>query len=210
MHVILGSSWDSYDKTIRVSCGNKSISWWLRRTHNQMAKVNPIRSCKPSSLPLHKHLRFNITNTSMYVTHVTACSFYLCAKVFLQDWLETDFFPHRGFYFSASHTDSPIVGASDMSQVSTLYLGQDLVHFKYFYILKKPNTFLFSQRRSTQRYRSKYSHKGIHIWSSNNTGSSMLYLGHKDIPFCVGFYVVSCKLHDKYMITDSHQLSFLL
>ena len=43
-----------------------------------------------------------------------------------------------------------------------------------------------------------------------DTGSSMLYVGHKDIPICVGFYTVSCKLHDKYMITDSHQLSFLL
>ena len=37
----------------------------------------------------------------------------------------------------------------------------------------------------------------------------MLYVGHKDIPICVGFYTVSCKLHDKYMITDLHQLSFL-
>ncbi len=101
-----------------------------------MAKVNPIKSLKPSSLPLNKHVRFNITNTSMYVTHVTACSFYLCAKVFLQDWLEMDFFPHRGFYFSVSHTDSPIAGASNMSQVSTVDLGQDLVHFKYFYLLK--------------------------------------------------------------------------
>jgi hypothetical protein len=43
-----------------------------------------------------------------------------------------------------------------------------------------------------------------------DTGSSMLYVGHKDIPICVGFYTVSCKLHDKYMITDLHQLSFLL
>ena len=42
-----------------------------------------------------------------------------------------------------------------------------------------------------------------------DTGSSMLYVGHKDIPICVGFYTVSCKLHDKYMITDLHQLSFL-
>ena len=36
----------------------------------------------------------------------------------------------------------------------------------------------------------------------------MLYVGHKDIPICVGFYTVSCKLHDKHMIIDSHQLSF--
>jgi len=56
----------------------------------------------------------------------TACSFYLQAKVFVQGWLNKDLFPHRGFYFSASHTDSPIVGASDMSQVSTLYLGQKI------------------------------------------------------------------------------------
>ncbi len=42
-----------------------------------------------------------------------------------------------------------------------------------------------------------------------NTWSSMLYVGHKDIPICVQFYTVSCKLHEKCMITDSHQLSFL-
>ena len=66
----------------------------------------------------------------------TACSFYLQAKVFVQVWLNKDLFPHRGLYFSTSHTDSPIVGASDMSQVSTVDLGQDLVPFKYFYWLK--------------------------------------------------------------------------
>jgi hypothetical protein len=121
MNVILGSSQDSYDRTIRVSYRRKSFSWWHRRKHTQMAKVYLTRHRKTSSLPLHKHLRFNITNTLMYVTHVTNSLLCLPSNnFFLQVGLEKDIFPHRGFYFSTSHTDSPIVWASDMSEVSTI------------------------------------------------------------------------------------------
>ena len=77
----------------------------------------------------------------------TACNFSPCTKVFLQAWLTKDSFPQRGFMFPqatcflehkdvlrlGSHriffltevllfcndTDYPIMGASDMSQVST-------------------------------------------------------------------------------------------
>ena len=71
MDVVLGSSQGSHKRIIRVSCRSESFSWWQRRTCKQIAKVNLTRSHTPSSLPLHKHLRFNITNTLMYVTHVT-------------------------------------------------------------------------------------------------------------------------------------------
>ena len=43
-----------------------------------------------------------------------------------------------------------------------------------------------------------------------DTGSSVLHVGHKDIPICVGFYTVSCQLHDNPMIIHARQLSFLL
>ena len=58
------------------------------------------------------------------------------------------------------------------------------------------NTFLLLQRKSSQRYRTEDFHKGILTGSGNNSGISMLYVGHKDIPLCVGFYVD----HVNYMI----------
>lgn len=54
--------------------------------------------------------------------------------------------------------------------------------------------FLLLQKRSTQRS-TKYFHKGIHTWSSKNMGSSLLHVGHKDIPVWVGFYMI----HVNYM-----------
>ena len=63
--------------------------------------------------------------------------FTFAQRFFCKTGSKRIFFLTEVFIFSASDTDYPIVGASDMSQVSTLYLGQDLVHFKYFYLLKK-------------------------------------------------------------------------
>ena len=71
----------------------------------------------------------------MYVTCVTDSLLFLpLSKSFSASLAQIGFFSSQRFYFSVSHTDSPIMGAS--SQVSTVDLGQDLVHFKYFYLLK--------------------------------------------------------------------------
>jgi len=92
-----------------------------------MAKVNLTRNHKSSSLPLNnnKHLCFNISSTLMYVPHITISLLFLpSTKGFSVSLAQKGFFPpHRGFTFSASHTDSPFVGASDMNQVSTVDLG---------------------------------------------------------------------------------------
>ena len=126
------------------SCGNKSFHVWLRRAIIQNKRLNNFKENLAQILLLHKHLRFrlNIQNCMKQLA-----TFLLQQKVFLQAWLTKDSFPQRGFMFPQAtsflehkvvlrlgshrvfsslrfllfreHTDSPIVGASDMSQVST-------------------------------------------------------------------------------------------
>jgi hypothetical protein len=67
---------------------------------NKWQKVNSTRIHKPSSLPLQKHLCFNITSTLMYVPNVTTSLLFLPSnKGFSASLAQKGFFPHRGFIF---------------------------------------------------------------------------------------------------------------
>ena len=78
-----------------------------------------------TSLPLHKHLHLTILH--MIIMQVNTKSprlaiFILSDKVFfLQAWLVFGFFHSLRFYLSASHSNSPIVGAIDIGQLSALF-----------------------------------------------------------------------------------------
>jgi len=64
-----------------------------------------------------------------YVLNVTNSLLFLpSAKGFLARQAQTGAFPSSRFYFSVSHADSLIMGASDIGQVS--YVGVDK-YFKY-------------------------------------------------------------------------------
>ena len=119
MDVILGSSRDSYDKTIRVSRGCKSNNPDLGDHSNMLAKLTI------TSLPLHKHLHLNILHIIIMQVNTKSprlAIFILSYKVFfLQAWLVFGYFSSQRFYFSASHSNSPIVGASDIGQESALF-----------------------------------------------------------------------------------------
>ncbi len=53
------------------------------------------------------------------VCHTAASLFPACQVLDAgTDSIQNCFFPPRGFQFSASHSDSPIVGASDIGQIS--------------------------------------------------------------------------------------------
>ena len=116
IEVILGLSQQLYDKTIRVSRGCKSNNPDLGEYSNMLAKLTI------TSLPLHKHLHLTILH--MIIMQVNTKSprlaiFILSHKVFfLQAWLVFGIFSSPRFYFSASHSNSPIVGASDIGQES--------------------------------------------------------------------------------------------
>ena len=120
MDVILGLSQHSYNTTISVWRGSQSLLlFWLRRALKQMSKVNPRMSHKMSILPFHKLMIWN-SHSLIFITYVTISlhCFTFNSRFFSARLVQTDFFLHWGFSFSASHTDSSIMRASDVCQVS--------------------------------------------------------------------------------------------
>jgi hypothetical protein len=77
--------------------------------------VSHCNTAQNLSRPLHKAyasslvIVFNVTDSLLFLPS---------SKGFSARLAQTGFFPSPWFYFSMSHTDSPIVGASDMGQVS--------------------------------------------------------------------------------------------
>ena len=103
------------DKTIRVSRGSKSSLWGVRRAlqtqHNGlMTKSKPQVSLSIDSL------RFFLAHTMTYVAQqhpfFPARQVFVCCSGFFS------FYLHEVFQLSATRSDSPIVGASDIGQVS--------------------------------------------------------------------------------------------
>ena len=121
--VILGLSQRTYDWTIRVSCRSKSLSW-LRRAILHVINAN----CKcHTAMPLTISVSLSITEYDYMPGHTmimslmsqTACYFYLSTKGFSARLAQTGFFSSQRFYSFCKPTDSPIMGASDIGQVST-------------------------------------------------------------------------------------------
>lgn len=68
---------------------------------------------------------------------------------FFENWLETEFFLPR-FLFSISDDDSPIMGVSEIGQVSACALCRQQ-YIKLFYILKIYSTLTFCCKREVLR-----------------------------------------------------------
>ena len=146
MNVILDLSlklqWDN-----QGSCGSKSLQIWLRRAQTTTtlwvrgSQIGPKSPSPQALMPYTKHTKLHVTNV---MNRLQLFSFH---KRFFEAWLTHDSFPQQGFMFPQAtcflehkvvlrlgshriffltevllfheHTDSPIVGASDMSQAST-------------------------------------------------------------------------------------------
>ncbi len=78
-----------------------------------------------TSLPPHKHLHFTILHKILMQVKTKSprlAIFILAHKVFFcKPGSSLDFFPSLRFYFSMSHSNSPIVGVSDIGQLSTFF-----------------------------------------------------------------------------------------
>ena len=114
LNMILGLSQTSYDKIISVSCGSKSSLWGLRRAFQTQHKGLMTQS-KPR-VSLHKKLTFFWAHTMTYV--VQQHLFFPASQVFCMLQWFVFLTSMRFFNFLHKHSDSPIVGASDIGQVS--------------------------------------------------------------------------------------------
>ena len=116
IEVIVGLSQQLYDKTIRISRGSKSKKPDLGEYSNLLAKLTI------TSLPLHKNLHLTILHIIIMQVNTKSprlAIFILSQKVFFcKPGSYSEFFSSPRFYFSTSHSNSPIVGASDIGQES--------------------------------------------------------------------------------------------
>ena len=126
MHVILGLSQISYDWTLRVSHGCKSSSWH-RRAKEQ---ANDIVSL---SARTYAH---NLSYQHVCRTCHIPAKIFTCDTRFLHAGSGSTGFFLTEVLFVHEPPESPIVGVSDIGQVST---AQTSINFKYFYLLKNVN-----------------------------------------------------------------------
>ena len=131
MTVILDLSQISFNWTLMVLCGCKS-SLWLRRVRNTATLLQVTKKHWLTSVYLFaKHLRLWYILTRMDVWHVThqlkfspvTPGFYILVLA------QMDFFHTEVLLFHKPPV-SPIMGASDKSQVSTV---KSSIYFKYVY-----------------------------------------------------------------------------
>jgi hypothetical protein len=115
LNMILGLSQTSYNKTIRVSCRSKSSLWGLRRALHTQHKGLKTKSKPWVSLSIQSW-RFFRAHTMTYVA--PQHPFFPASQVFCMLQQFVFFTSMRFFNFPQKHTDAPIVGVSDIGQVS--------------------------------------------------------------------------------------------
>ena len=96
LNMILGISQVLYDQTIRVSWGNKSSLWWLRRALQTQHKCL-MTEVKTSSLPLH--IELTLLCVAYHDVGHTAASFPAHPVFGCYHWLNSFFSSNRFLVF---------------------------------------------------------------------------------------------------------------